>query len=211
MACAGAPRPDTQLASSEGAIRGAQEAGADKIPNATLHLKLAEEQRAIALTMVKNGDNHRAAMMLERAEADAELAVALARAQRRRRSPRRTHRRPSTLSRPRGRSESLQALCNSSARDVLRMRACAAAAGARPRPRRVPARTGRPGLAHRPRQKLHVAFEALDVAERAYKDDREVARYRRRVVHRGAEGRARRCTPGSRRRRRSRSKPPIRT
>jgi hypothetical protein len=68
------------LASSEGAIRGAREAGADNVPQATLYLKLAEEQRAKALDLVKDGENHRAAYMLARAEADAELAVALARA-----------------------------------------------------------------------------------------------------------------------------------
>jgi len=33
------------MASSEGAIRGAQEAGAQNVPAATLYLKLAEEER----------------------------------------------------------------------------------------------------------------------------------------------------------------------
>lgn len=68
------------MASSEGAIRGAREAGADNVPQATLYLKLAEEQRTKALDLVKNGDNHRAVYMLARAEADAELAIALSRA-----------------------------------------------------------------------------------------------------------------------------------
>ena len=67
------------MASSEGAIRGAQEAGAGSVPEATLHLKLAQEQRDQAVQLVKSGDNHRAEMLLARAEADAELAVALAR------------------------------------------------------------------------------------------------------------------------------------
>ena len=80
IGCAGAPKPEARMASSEGAIRGAREAGADNVPQATLYLKLAEEQRAKALELVKDGDNHRAAMMLGRSEADAELAVALARA-----------------------------------------------------------------------------------------------------------------------------------
>jgi hypothetical protein len=79
-ACGGAPKPEARMASSEGAIRGAQEAGAASVPQATLHLKLAQEQRDQALQLVKNGDNHRADMLLARAEADAELAVALARA-----------------------------------------------------------------------------------------------------------------------------------
>jgi hypothetical protein len=80
IGCGGAPKPEARLASSEGAIRGAQEAGADNVPDATLHVKLAEEQRQQALELIKKGDNHRAAMVLARSEADAELALALARA-----------------------------------------------------------------------------------------------------------------------------------
>jgi hypothetical protein len=68
------------MASSEGAIRGAQEAGAQNVPAATLYLKLAQEEREQALALVKDDKNHRAAYMLARSEADAELAVALARA-----------------------------------------------------------------------------------------------------------------------------------
>jgi hypothetical protein len=77
--CAGAPKPEARLASSEGAIRGAEEAGAGQVPDATLHVKLAEEQRQKALELIKDGDNHRAEMMLARSESDAELAVALTR------------------------------------------------------------------------------------------------------------------------------------
>ncbi len=77
-ACAGAPKPEARMASSEGAIRGAEESGADQVPQATLHLKLAQEQRQQALQLIKDGDNHRASQLLARAEADADLAVALA-------------------------------------------------------------------------------------------------------------------------------------
>ena len=80
LACATAPRPEARMASSEGAIRGAQEAGAQTVPSATLYLKLAEEEREAALALVKDDKNHRAEYMLARSEADAELAVALARA-----------------------------------------------------------------------------------------------------------------------------------
>jgi hypothetical protein len=77
--CGGAPRPEARIASLQGAIRGAEEAGADSVPQATLHLKLAEEQRQKALDLLKDGEGHRAELLLARAEADAELAVALAR------------------------------------------------------------------------------------------------------------------------------------
>jgi len=79
-ACGGAPKPEARMASSEGAIRGAQEAGASNVPQATLYLQLAQEERDQAVQLVKDEKNHRAEMMLARSEADAELAVALARA-----------------------------------------------------------------------------------------------------------------------------------
>ena len=82
FACATAPRPEARMASSEGAIRGAQEAGAQNVPAATLYLQLAEEEREKAIALVKDDKNHRAEYMLARSEADAELAVALARAAR---------------------------------------------------------------------------------------------------------------------------------
>lgn len=79
LGCGGAPRPEARIASSQGAIRGAEEAGAQGVPLATLHLRLAQEQRAQALELIKNGENHRADLLLARAEADAELALALSR------------------------------------------------------------------------------------------------------------------------------------
>ena len=79
LGCGGAPKPEARIASSQGAIRGAQEAGAEGVPQATLHLKLAQEQRQQALELIKNDENHRADLLLARAEADAELAVALSR------------------------------------------------------------------------------------------------------------------------------------
>lgn len=78
-ACGGAPKPEAQMASSEGAIRGANEAGAQNVPAATLYVRLAQEQRQTALKMIKDGDNDRARYVLARSEADAELAIALAR------------------------------------------------------------------------------------------------------------------------------------
>lgn len=80
-ACASTPRPEARIISSEAAMRGAQEAGAGSVPAATLHLKFAQEERAIAMNELKDGHNHRASLMLARAEADAEVAIALARAQ----------------------------------------------------------------------------------------------------------------------------------
>jgi hypothetical protein len=79
LGCGGSPKPEGRVASSQGAIRGAAEAGAEGVPRATLHMKLAQEQREQALELMKIGENHRAELLLARAEADAELALALAR------------------------------------------------------------------------------------------------------------------------------------
>lgn len=78
-ACASTPKPETQIASSEGAIRGASEAGAGSVPKATLHLRLAQEQRDLAMALIEDDENERASLVLARSEADAELAIALAR------------------------------------------------------------------------------------------------------------------------------------
>lgn len=78
-ACGGAPKPQARLESSQAAIRGAEEAGAKDSPQAALHLQLATEQREKAVQLINNEENGRAERLLIRSEADAELAVALAR------------------------------------------------------------------------------------------------------------------------------------
>jgi len=79
VACGGSyPEPREAQTQTEAAVRGAQEVGADKDPQATLHLKYATDQITEAKNLIASGDNHRAEMVLMRAKADAELAVALA-------------------------------------------------------------------------------------------------------------------------------------
>lgn len=58
-------------------IRAAEEAGAAKVPQASLHLQLAKEELAAAKSLSAKGNKEEAASMLTRAEADAELAVTL--------------------------------------------------------------------------------------------------------------------------------------
>jgi hypothetical protein len=78
-ACAGAPKPTEQLVSARSALRAAEEVGADRVPQAELHAKLAKEQLASAEKLMEEGDNAEAERVLQRAKADAELAVALSR------------------------------------------------------------------------------------------------------------------------------------
>lgn len=78
-ACGGAAKPTSKLVDAQAALRAADEVGADKVPQGDLHMKLAREQLERADHLMKDGDNERAAGVLERAKADAELAMALSR------------------------------------------------------------------------------------------------------------------------------------
>lgn len=78
-ACAGADAPTERLATTTAALRAAQEVGATHVPQAQLHLRLAQEQVEKARQLMKDDENERADLLLRRADADAELAVALAR------------------------------------------------------------------------------------------------------------------------------------
>lgn len=79
IACASAPQPTERLASAQAAVRAAKEVGAKDVPQAQLHTQLAEEQIIHANKLIDEGEMERAEMVLRRATADAELAVALAR------------------------------------------------------------------------------------------------------------------------------------
>lgn len=72
------PPPSDRLASAEAAARSARELGADRNPKAQLHLRLASEQIDQAKKLMADGDNRRAELILQRANADAELSVMLA-------------------------------------------------------------------------------------------------------------------------------------
>ncbi len=80
-ACAGAPPlPAERLAQAEAEVRAAQEIGAERAPQARLHLQQARDTIASAKEVNKE-DPEAAARKLELARAQAELANALAREQ----------------------------------------------------------------------------------------------------------------------------------
>jgi hypothetical protein len=68
-----------KIAATDSSIRAAEELGAPKIPQASLHLQLAKEENEHAQKFIKEGDTRHAEGQLLRAQADAELALALAR------------------------------------------------------------------------------------------------------------------------------------
>ena len=72
--CASAP---LATEASTSGIRAAEEVGAAGVPKASLHLQLAKEELEQARVLAAKGDKEKAESMLIRAEADAELAIAL--------------------------------------------------------------------------------------------------------------------------------------
>ena len=73
--CATAVPIHTEASTS--GIRAAEESGAAKIPQASLHLQLAKEELESAKNLAAKGEEKKANSMLMRSEADAELAVVL--------------------------------------------------------------------------------------------------------------------------------------
>ncbi|MEI9949878.1 MAG: DUF4398 domain-containing protein [Pseudomonadota bacterium] len=78
LACGGAPVPHDALSAAQADVKGAEVGGAAENPKAALHVKLAKDQIEIAQKQISDGDNEEAARTLDRAQADAELALALA-------------------------------------------------------------------------------------------------------------------------------------
>lgn len=77
--CVGAPAPHEKVASSEAAVKSAQEVGASNVPQASLYLELAQKELDQGKTLMREGKNREAAHVLEMAQADAEVALASAR------------------------------------------------------------------------------------------------------------------------------------
>jgi hypothetical protein len=77
--CASSPALRTE--SSTSAIRAAEEVGAGDVPRASFHLQSAKEELAGATDLAARGEKDKAASLLLRAEADAELAILLSREQ----------------------------------------------------------------------------------------------------------------------------------
>jgi hypothetical protein len=73
--------PGASAEHSSATIRAAEEVGAAHNPNAALHLQLAKEQFEHARLLTDKKDKERANRLLLRAQADAELSLALARSE----------------------------------------------------------------------------------------------------------------------------------
>lgn len=77
-ACGGATYPQADTTPTKTAISAAEAVGAQSVPQAALHLKMAKDQLQTAEALIADGENDEAFLVLERAHADAELSMALA-------------------------------------------------------------------------------------------------------------------------------------
>lgn len=78
-ACGSTMPPPERIAAPGAAIAAADEAGARNVPQASLHLHMAEETYERAKARIEEGETDGVAEALDRAAVDAELALALAR------------------------------------------------------------------------------------------------------------------------------------
>jgi hypothetical protein len=78
-ACASFPPPTDTLANAIASVRGAEEVGADDVPQAALALQLAREEITKARALMAEGENEPAYYQALRATSDADLALALVR------------------------------------------------------------------------------------------------------------------------------------
>ena len=79
VACAGSSLPPAKVAETQSAISAAAAVGAEQNPQAALHLKMARDQLTEAQGLIDSGKNDEARLVLERADADAEVALMITR------------------------------------------------------------------------------------------------------------------------------------
>ena len=80
-ACASQQLPQQQLVDTNAAIDSAREIDKGETPSVELHVKFARDQITLAKKYMEDGEDEKAARMLDRAQADAEVALAQARTQ----------------------------------------------------------------------------------------------------------------------------------
>jgi hypothetical protein len=79
LGCGGSSLPPARVADTQSAISAASAVGAEQHPTASLHLKMARDQLQEAQTLIDKGKNDDARLLLDRAGADADLALIITR------------------------------------------------------------------------------------------------------------------------------------
>lgn len=100
LGCASRQDLPANYAPTQSAISAAEAVGARNEPRAALHLKMAKDQLVRAQSYAREGDEHEAAMMLDRARTDAELALMVTREVEAKKQAERVKRDVESLSRP---------------------------------------------------------------------------------------------------------------
>jgi hypothetical protein len=79
IGCGGTTLPPAKAADTQAAITAAAAVGAESNPQAALHLKMARDQLRQAQGLTADGKDEEARLVLERAQADAEVAMMITR------------------------------------------------------------------------------------------------------------------------------------
>jgi hypothetical protein len=79
FACGGSSLPPAKAADTQASISAAAAVGAEQNPQAALHLKMARDQMKQAQGLMDDGKDEEARLVLERATADAEVALIITR------------------------------------------------------------------------------------------------------------------------------------
>jgi len=79
ISCGSSSLPPAKVAETQSSISAAAAVGADQNPQAALHLKMARDQLSEAQGLIDSGKNDEARLVLERANADAEVALMITR------------------------------------------------------------------------------------------------------------------------------------
>jgi Domain of unknown function (DUF4398) len=79
VACGGSSLPPVKAADTQASISAASAVGAEQNPQAALHLKMARDQLTQAQRLTEDGKDDEARLVLERATADAEVALIITR------------------------------------------------------------------------------------------------------------------------------------
>jgi len=79
VGCGGSSLPPAKAADTQASISAAAAVGAEQNPQAALHLKMARDQLKQAQHLLEDGKDEEARLVLERATADAEVALIITR------------------------------------------------------------------------------------------------------------------------------------
>jgi hypothetical protein len=79
VACGGSSLPPAKVADTQSSISAAAAVGAEQNPQAALHLKMARDQLKQGQTLIDQDKDDEARLVLERADADAQLALMITR------------------------------------------------------------------------------------------------------------------------------------